>query len=137
MCLGILAAQLVNYGTINIPDYGWRISLALAGVPALLLLSGSLFLHDTPSSLVARGKPEEAHAVLKHIRGADEDIDKELENIRAADAANRAIGAGGMRPFKALLERRNWPQLIITLVVTPLVQFSGINAVSAYAPQVR
>ena len=43
---GILVAQLVNYGTHRIPDWGWRLSLASAGLPALVLLVGSVFLPD-------------------------------------------------------------------------------------------
>lgn len=60
--IGIFAAQMINYGTLNIPDYGWRISLALGGVPAILLFVGSIILPDTPNSLVARGKPDEGRA---------------------------------------------------------------------------
>ncbi len=67
--IGIFAAQLINYGTLNIAEYGWRISLALGGVPALSMFIGSILLPDTPNSLIARGKPEEGRAVLQRIRG--------------------------------------------------------------------
>lgn len=43
---GILVAQLVNYGAHRIPGWGWRLSLASAGLPALVLLVGSVFLPD-------------------------------------------------------------------------------------------
>ncbi|XP_070672077.1 sugar transport protein MST4-like [Malus domestica] len=49
-------------------NYGWRISLGLAGVPALMLTLGSLIVVDTPNSLIARGKLEEGKAILKRIR---------------------------------------------------------------------
>lgn len=67
---GILAAQLINYGTQFVP-YGWHISLGLAGLPALLLILGSLMVPDTPNSLVDRGYVEEARATLIKIRGTD------------------------------------------------------------------
>ena len=52
--LGVLVANLVNIITQHIHPHGWRISLALAGLPACLLTVGSLFLPDTPNSLVHR-----------------------------------------------------------------------------------
>jgi MFS family permease len=84
--IGILAAELINYGTNKIKaGYGWRVSLALAGVPAAIITLGSLFLPDTPNSLLEQGHPEEA----RRIRGT-EDIGEEY-----AGAAARACGHGG------------------------------------------
>ena len=51
--IGIIVAQLVNYGT-NTMDNGWRLSLGLAGVPGLILLIGSLVLPETPVSWCCR-----------------------------------------------------------------------------------
>jgi hypothetical protein len=48
---------------------GWRLSLALGAVPALILFFGALMLPDTPNSLVERGKAEEGRRVLEKIRG--------------------------------------------------------------------
>ena len=45
------------------PDVGWRLSLGLVGVPAVLVLLGSLMLPETPSSLMQRGKEQEARRV--------------------------------------------------------------------------
>lgn len=50
------------------PD-GWRISLGLGGVPAIVLMLGCLVLPDTPNSLIERGKLEEGEKVLQRIRG--------------------------------------------------------------------
>ena len=44
--------------------------MGLAGVPALVLLFGSLFLlRDTPSSLAGRGLLAEGRAELERLRG--------------------------------------------------------------------
>jgi MFS family permease len=50
--IGILVAQVINYLTQHML-LGWRISLGLAGAPALLLLLGCLFVPETPNSLVS------------------------------------------------------------------------------------
>ena len=49
---------------------GWRLSLAGAAAPALLLFLGSLALPDTPNSLLERGREAEAHRVLARVRTA-------------------------------------------------------------------
>ena len=55
--VGALSANLINFGTEKIKDgWGWRISLALAAVPASILTLGALFLPETPNSLIQRSK---------------------------------------------------------------------------------
>ncbi|GLJ17870.1 hypothetical protein SUGI_0312600 [Cryptomeria japonica] len=49
--IGILFANLVNYGTEKIRPWGWRLSLGIAGIPALLLTVGSIFIVETPIKL--------------------------------------------------------------------------------------
>ena len=41
------------YGT-NKWDEGWRLSLGLAGVPAVVLLLGGILLPESPNSLIER-----------------------------------------------------------------------------------
>lgn len=76
--IGILAANLINYGTSKVEGgWGWRISLALAAVPAIMITVGSLFLPDTPNSILERGHTEKARDMLKKIRGTN-NVDEEF-----------------------------------------------------------
>ena len=43
--IGILIAQLINYGVRNW-NHGWRLSLGIAGVPAVIVFLGGLFLPE-------------------------------------------------------------------------------------------
>ncbi|CAN6677121.1 unnamed protein product [Malus baccata var. baccata] len=124
MCtIGILVANMINYGTDKIKGYyGWRISLGLAGVPALMLTLGSLIV-------IAHGKLEEGKAILKRIRGVDNVEPEFLEIVEASRVANEVKS-----PFKNLLKRRNRPQLIIAIFMQIFQQFTGINAIMFYAP---
>jgi hypothetical protein len=79
--IGILAAQLINYGAQDL-TWGWRLSLGLAGVPAVLLFVGGLVLPETPNSLAERGRTAEAKAVLQRLRGT-QDVEVEMADIVA------------------------------------------------------
>ncbi|XP_062179262.1 sugar transport protein MST8 [Phragmites australis] len=128
--IGILAANLVNYFTAKISGgWGWRVSLGLAAVPAVIMVGGSIFLPDTPNSLVARGKEEKARAMLRRIRGTN-DIGLEFDDLVAASEATKAIE----NPWSTLLERRYRPQLAMAFLIPTLQQLTGINVVMFYAP---
>ncbi|MCO5578624.1 hypothetical protein L7F22_032468 [Adiantum nelumboides] len=127
--IGILFANLVNYGTLRIRPWGWRLSLAIAGIPALCLAIGSLVLVETPNSLVERGHLEKAKATLRKIRGTD-NINAEFEDLVEASRVAKQVE----HPFRNLIKRRNRPQLVITCALQIFQQFTGINAIMFYAP---
>ncbi|XP_027366901.1 sugar transport protein 13-like [Abrus precatorius] len=128
--IGILIANIVNWFTAKIKaGYGWRISLAVAGVPAIMLTLGALIVDDTPNSLIARGYEEEGKAVLKKIRGV-EDVEPEFQEILKASKVAKEVKS----PFKDILKRHNRPPLVIAICMQVFQQFTGINAIMFYAP---
>lgn len=127
--IGILIANLVNYVTANIHPYGWRISLAIAGVPALILCVGSLAICETPTSLIEREKNEEGRAVLKKIRGVD-NVDNEFDSIIHASEVARLV----TNPYGKLMKRSSRPPLVIAILLQVFQQFTGINAIMFYSP---
>ncbi|KAL4297928.1 hypothetical protein GQ457_12G003250 [Hibiscus cannabinus] len=128
--IGILFANLVNYGTAKIKGgWGWRLSLGLAGIPALLLTSGALLVVDSPTSLIERGRLEQGKAVLRKIRGTDNIEPEFLELVEASRLAKQV-----KHPFRDLLQRRNRPQLVIAVALQIFQQCTGINAIMFYAP---
>lgn len=128
--IGILVANLVNYGTSKIEGgYGWRISLALAGVPAIMMTIGSLLLPDTPNSLIERGHRDKARAMLQKVRGTP-NVDEEFQDlIEASDAAMQV-----QHPWRNIIQPRYRPQLIITILIPFFQQLTGINVIMFYAP---
>ncbi|PSC76673.1 H(+) hexose cotransporter 2 [Micractinium conductrix] len=78
--IGILVAQLVNYGTQDLYTNGWRISLAVAGGPAIILFIGSLLLPESPNHLVEIGQVDHARRILERLRGTDK-VDAEFNDI--------------------------------------------------------
>eukprot|EP00878_Enallax_costatus_P014909 GHUV01015609.1.p1 GENE.GHUV01015609.1~~GHUV01015609.1.p1 ORF type:complete len:409 (+),score=53.56 GHUV01015609.1:908-2134(+) len=128
--IGIFVAQLINYGTQNLQPWGWRLSLALAGIPGLLLFVGALCLPDTPNSLIERGKLERGEKVLQRIRGTD-DVKIELDDIVYAVNVSRTV----VNPWATIFRRRYWPQLIISILIPTFQQWVGNETIILYAPQ--
>lgn len=85
--IGILMANIVNFLAEKIHPWGWRLSLGLAGVPALLFTVGSLLIEETPNSLTQRGLYGSAELVLRRIRGDGYDARGALQVMMAASNA--------------------------------------------------
>ncbi|OAY73508.1 Sugar transport protein 1 [Ananas comosus] len=92
---------------------GWAGAWAgLAVVPALIMTVGSLFLPDTPNSLIDRGHKDEARTMLRRVRGTD-DIAAEFEDLVQASEASQAV----KHPWSALMRRRYRPQFIMSFMI--------------------
>ncbi|KAF3612872.1 Sugar transport protein 7 [Capsicum annuum] len=129
-CLGVLIANFVNYATDKIHPWGWRLSLGIATVPAILMFVGGLFLPEMPNSLVEQGKLEKARQVLEKVRGTPK-VDAEYADLIDASNAARAI----KHPFRNLLSKKNRPQLVIGAIAIPAFQqLTGMNSILFYSP---
>lgn len=126
---GIFTANMINYGTAKLPSWGWRLSLGLAALPAILMTVGGLLLPETPNSLIERGSREKGRQVLERIRGTNE-VDAEFEDIVDASELANSI----KHPFRNILERRNRPQLVMAICMPAFQILNGINAILFYAP---
>lgn len=130
--VGIFAANLVNYGTDKIKGgWGWRVSLAGAAVPAVIITVGAIFLPDTPNSLIDRfpDDHEKAKSRLRQIRGTD-DIQEEYNDLVAASYESRKV----KHPWRNILSRKHWPQLTLAVAIPFFQQLTGINVIMFYAP---
>ncbi|CAN8303474.1 unnamed protein product [Cochlearia groenlandica] len=130
--VGVVAANLINYGTANHTN-GWRISLGLAAVPAAIMTVGCLTISDTPSSLLARGKHNHARAALLNLRGTQNRADVEAEFAELVKSSRLDIEARA-EPFKTILERRYRPQLVVAVAIPCFQQLTGITVNAFYAP---
>ncbi|KAF6135105.1 hypothetical protein GIB67_040416 [Kingdonia uniflora] len=127
--IGILIANVINYFAAKIHPWGWRLSLGLAGIPAIILCVGSLAITETPTSLIEREKYQEGKDTLKKIRGTD-NVDAEYESIVRASEMARAV----KNPLRKLMKPASRPPLVIAILLQVFQQFTGINAIMFYAP---
>lgn len=131
--LGVLVAQLVNWAVRGIEN-GWQYSLGMICIPSGILLLGSLFMVDSPNSLVTRGKPEAARRALQRLRGVP-DVDAELADIERA--AKAAAGLTTRAAWRLLArEKKYWPPIILAFSGVTFNWWSGNAAATFYSPQI-
>lgn len=128
--IGILVAQLVNYG-VQDWDEGWRLSLGLAIVPASILTIGGIVLPDSPNSLIERGHLEKGRAVLSKIRGTDE-VDAEFADIQEAAVSSRKVSE--LQAWRNLTRREYRPAAILAVAIPTFQQWTGVNSIMFYVP---
>ncbi|KAL7593508.1 hypothetical protein Lser_V15G33228 [Lactuca serriola] len=127
--LGIFSANMINYGTSKLDQWGWRLSLGLAAVPALLMTIGGVLLPETPNSLIEQGSKEKGRKVLERIRGT-QNVEAEFEDmVDASELANSV-----KHPFRNILKKRNRPQLVMAICMPMFQILTGINSILFYAP---
>lgn len=128
--IGILAANLVNYATPKLQNgIGWRLSLGLAGVPAVMMLVGCFFLPETPNSILERGNKEKAKEMLQKIRGTME-VEHEFKDLYNASESAKGV----KHPWTNIMQGRYRPQLTFCTFIPFFQQLTGINVIMFYAP---
>lgn len=130
--LGAISANLINFGAEKIKGgWGWRISLGMAAVPALILTLGALLLPETPNSLIQRNEDrEKTKLLLQRIRGTA-DVQEEFDDLikASANSTNR-----DSPPLKKITQKKYRPHLIMAISLPFFQQVTGINVIAFYAP---
>lgn len=129
--MGVVAANCINYGTARVA-WGWRLSLGLATVPAMIMTIGAILIPDTPSSLVERGHVEQARNALRKVRGGTVDVEAELEQLIQSWNASKAVKE--QERLMSIFEKEYRPQLVMAFAIPLSQQLTGINIVAFYAP---
>ncbi|XP_015959215.1 sugar carrier protein C isoform X1 [Arachis duranensis] len=128
--IGIFVANILNYLFAKMENgEGWRYSLGLAGVPAIMIIIGAMFLPESPNSLIERGQAEKAKEELIKIRGTD-DVDEEFKDLVAASEASKQV----KHPWSSLLKSEYRPHLTMAIAIPFFQQLTGMNVITFYAP---
>ncbi|GKV41091.1 hypothetical protein SLEP1_g48670 [Rubroshorea leprosula] len=128
--VGVVASNCINYATAK-HSWGWRVSLGLAVVPAAIMTIGALLISDTPSSLVERGKLDQARKSLLNVRGKDANVEAEITELVKASVVAKAAN---QEPFVTIFERQYRPHLVMSIAIPFFQQVTGINIIAFYAP---
>jgi sugar porter (SP) family MFS transporter len=129
---GMLISYIVDFLLKDLPDgWAWRVMLASAAVPAVILYLGVLRLPESPRFLVKIGKEDEAVKVLQYIRRPDE-IDAEIRSIE--ETARIDKHAAGNTSLATLFDSKYRYLVIAGVGVAAFQQLQGANAIFYYIP---
>ncbi|KAF2102407.1 putative quinate permease [Rhizodiscina lignyota] len=161
--LGIMISFWIDYGTNFIggtgagqKDTSWLLPLCLQLVPAVILGAGMMFMPFSPRWLVHHGREAEARKVLANLRSLPQDhelIELEYAEIRAqslfekrtlAENFPHLVRQSSWNTFKlqwvaigSLFKSRSMFRRVCVATITMFFQqWTGINAVLYYAPQI-
>ena len=127
--LGLLGAYFVNYLLLSVGENSWRWMFIAEAVPALIFFTAMFFVPETPRFLTKQGKYEKAHAILSRI-GGEKFADFTLQEIK------ETVRAEIKEDFRQLFDRSLRLVLILGMILAFFQQWSGINVIFFYAPDI-
>jgi MFS family permease len=122
----------------------WRVPLALQLIPAWILFFGMFFLPFSPRWLVMKNRDDEAKAALAKLRRLSQDdplLVAEYLEIKGSVMFDEEVKAeshesGILGAWKELFSPNIFKRVAIGCWIMIFQQFTGINAVLYYAPQI-
>lgn len=133
---GQFAAFAINAIIANVfgeDQNAWRYMLAVAVVPAVFLFFGMLRMPESPRWLIARGREDEALAILKTIRSEERAI-AEMEEVRELAKLEKVEKSGTYREIFTTPWIRHL--LFVGIGLAMYLQLTGINSMMYYGTQV-
>jgi Na+/melibiose symporter-like transporter len=138
ICAFILVGEIVNYAchpdasdtNVFIPEWKWRIQLALSALPGLAMVIVSFIMHESPVYLQSLNEKEgllSAGGMTPVASGSMSD-DSELQR---PDISSNSVEKQG---WGALFSRPNLKYVAIAMILSSSQQLTGINAIIFYAP---
>jgi SP family xylose:H+ symportor-like MFS transporter len=129
---GILLAYLSNYiiGGLRLGEHEWRWMFGVMAAPSALFFVLIFLTPQSPRWLVARGRLDEARAVLQRCGSDTGSVEDEIREIqRSMDLAHHSL----REPFYG---RRYRKPILLAVAIAAFNQLSGINAVLYYTPSI-
>lgn len=134
--IGLLLAAIVDWATQNRQDTGsYRIPISVQFAWALILITGMIFLPETPRYLIKKEKYDEAARSLGRLRRIPADspvVKAELSEIKANHQFEMSLGKASYADcFKGEMLKRQ----LTGMGVQALQQLTGINFIFYYGTQ--
>ena len=116
----------------------WRWMLGVAGLPAVFQFVLMLFLPESPRWLYRKGKVEEAEAILRKIYMAEEEVTREMQELKeSVEAEARERGSSERVSLTALVKTPTVRRALVAGVgLQVFQQLVGINTVMYYSPSI-
>jgi sugar porter (SP) family MFS transporter len=128
--IGILVSYITDYwlSNDNNPE-SWRYMFLVGLFPAVILLTGMIFLPETPRWLISKNRWEDGKHILMQVEDPDL-VEKTLADLKA----DLSLTAKNKTSIKEVFQPWLRPALIITAGIFFFQQFSGVNTIIYYSP---
>lgn len=136
--VGLMIAFWVSVGTEKYTNSAsWRIPTGIQLGPGLILVTGSLFLPESPRWLVKKGRKEEALRTLAKLHADGDEtnpyvVEEHNDICQQVELEQRVSVTSYTELFKKEVRRR----LFLGVLVQVFQQFTGINSILYYAPKI-
>lgn len=137
-----IAASWSSYGAANIQsNWSWRILFIIQLVPATIVLIAVWFIPESPRWLFAKGKADQAMAILVRLHGngnpASAVVRLESEEIKFSLEAEAELMGGVWWDYRVLLNtRQSRHRMFIIMLLSVFSQFVGGAVISYYLPTI-
>ncbi|KAM3385990.1 hypothetical protein ACQJBY_009570 [Aegilops geniculata] len=134
---GQFLSYLINLAFTKAPGT-WRWMLGVAGLPAVFQFVLMLFLPESPRWLYRKGRVEEAEAILRKIYMAEEEVTREMQELKeSVEAEARERGSSEKVSLTALVKTPTVRRALVAGVgLQVFQQLVGINTVMYYSPSI-
>lgn len=139
---GIMLGFVADLAFLNVRDrpgitgLNWRLMLASAGVPALLVMSQVYYCPESPRWLMGRGRYADAYKSLARLRSDKLLAARDLYYIHVLLEAEEALEHGKNRYLELFSIPRNRRASLASFIVMFMQQFCGINVIAYYSSNV-
>ncbi|KAI6125348.1 hypothetical protein EDD16DRAFT_454480 [Pisolithus croceorrhizus] len=139
---GIGLGDLIDLVFYFIPDSGgikglnWRLMLASAGIPGLIVCLQVLWAPESPRWLIGKGRYEDAFKELCRLRFSPVQAARDLYYIHILLEAENDLKMGRNRVVEMFTIPRNRNAAIASWIVMFGQQFCGLNVISYYSSNI-
>ncbi|KAL4252611.1 major facilitator superfamily protein [Abortiporus biennis] len=139
---GIMFGNVMDLSFYHVPDkphikgLNWRLMLASAGVPALIIMSQVFFCPESPRWLMSKGRYDKAYQSLLRLRHSPVQAARDLYYIHTLLEVEKEITSGRNVFLELFTVPRNRRAALASVIVMFLQQFCGVNVIAYYSSNI-
>ncbi len=128
--IGISLAYFSNYFLLAVGENAWRWMFAAEAVPSFLFFFALFIVPESPRWLVARNEDKKAHQILSKVAG------KKFADFELVEIKDSLVGSEKRGTLKDAFKKKYSLILILGIFLAVFQQWSGINVIFFYAPDI-
>jgi hypothetical protein len=135
--IGFWGAFASNAAFPSTSPLQWQIPVAIQLLPGIFLLTCTLFIPESPCSLIEHGKVKAAENALAWLRAlpvGDRDLTRELHELEETATTNRASHVKDHSFFSEAVKLDVRRRLLVGIGLMIAQNMVGLNALNYYAP---